>query len=413
MSAPPAVRVRGAGKHYPSLTRRGKLQSLKGALLHGELWRRQRSSSGFMALADIDLEVARGETVAVIGPNGSGKSTLLKLVSGILRPTTGTVEVAGRATALIELGAGFHPEITGRENAIINGMMLGMSRGEVMARLDDIIEFSGIGPFIDQPVKTYSSGMYVRLGFAVAVAPEPEVLVVDEILAVGDEVFAHKCLDRITSLQRNGTAILLVSHDLGLVEAMAQRALYLREGRTVYLGTARAAVSRYRADVASEEAGQGQAKASAKRWGNQAVVLDAVDMLDAAGAPVQAIRSGEPATLRIAYTVHEPQDDFVFGMALHRDDGTHVYGTNTDIEGWRPERLDGRGEMRLEFPSLELAPGRYLIDAAVHTSKGMAFDYACEVCSFVVTSPVVWPGCYAPRHRWRPDGPVMQPPASE
>ena len=136
-------------------------------------------------------------------------------------------------------------------------------------------------------------------------------------------------------------------------------------------------------------------------------------MLDGEGAPIQALRSGEPATLRIAYTAREPQEDFVFGMALHRDDGTHVYGTNTDIEGWRPERLAGRGEMRLEFPSLELAPGRYLVDAAVHTSKGMAFDYACEVCSFIVTAPVVWPGCYAPRHSWRPDGPLMRPPVAE
>jgi hypothetical protein len=253
--------------------------------------------------------------------------------------------------------------------------------------------------------------MYVRHGFAVAVAPEPDVLVVDEILAVGDEAFAHKCLDRIAGLQRNGTAILLVSHDLGLVEAMAQRALYLREGRPVFLGSARAAVSRYRADVASEEAGQGPAKASAKRWGNQAVTLDAVDLVDPEGAPVQMIRSGEPAAIRLTYSAHEPQEDFVFGIAIHRDDGTDVYGTNTEIEGWQPEQLSGRGEMRIEFPSLELAPGRYLVDAAVHTRLGMAFDYACEVCSFMVTAPVVWPGCYAPRHRWRPAGPVMTPPA--
>ncbi len=250
-----------------------------------------------------------------------------------------------------------------------------------------------------------------RLGFAGGGAPGPDVLVVDEILAVGDEAFAHKCLDRIASLQRNGTAIVLVSHDLGLVEAMAQRALYLRDGRPVFLGSARAAVSRYRSDVAAEEAGEGPPKASAKRWGNQAVILDAVDLVDANGEPVQMIRSGEAATLRIAYTAREPLDDFVFGIAVHRDDGTDVYGTNTDIEGWQPKELSGRGEMRIEFPSLELAPGRYLVDAAVHTRLGMAFDYACEVCSFVVTAPVVWPGCYAPRHRWRPDGPVMIPPA--
>src|SRR5208337_2492676 len=158
-----------------------------------ELWRRQREREGFEALQGVDLEVGPGETVGVIGPNGSGKSTLLKLVAGILRPTAGTVEVEGRVTALIELGAGFHPEISGRENALVNGMMLGLSKAEVQRRLPGIIEFSGIGAFIDQPVKTYSSGMYVRLGFAVAVAVGPDVLVVDEILAVGDEAFSHQC----------------------------------------------------------------------------------------------------------------------------------------------------------------------------------------------------------------------------
>jgi lipopolysaccharide transport system ATP-binding protein len=215
MSSSASVLLEGVSKRYPLLTRRGRLHSLKGALLRGELWRLQQEHEGFEALHGVDLEVAPSETVAVIGPNGSGKSTLLKLVAGILRPTAGRVEVAGRVTALIELGAGFHPEISGRDNALVNGMMLGLTRAEVLRRLPGIIEFSGIGDFIDQPVKTYSSGMYVRLGFAVAVAVDPDVLVVDEILAVGDESFAHRCLDRIAQLQRQGTAILLVSHDLG------------------------------------------------------------------------------------------------------------------------------------------------------------------------------------------------------
>jgi len=181
-----AVRLSGLSKRFPLQSRRGRLHSFKGALLGGDLSRAARERDGFLALSNVDLEIAAGETVAVIGPNGSGKSTLLKLVAGILRPTAGTVEVNGRLTALIELGAGFHPEISGRENAVINGMMLGLSRAEVQRRLPEIAAFSGIGDFIDEPVKTYSSGMYVRLGFSVAVAAEPEVLVVDEILAVGD-----------------------------------------------------------------------------------------------------------------------------------------------------------------------------------------------------------------------------------
>ncbi|MFH1177746.1 MAG: ABC transporter ATP-binding protein [Acidobacteriota bacterium] len=410
MSTPVLITVRGVSKRYPLASRSARLHSLKGALLRGELWRKQAEEEGFLALSGVDLEVARGETVAIIGPNGSGKSTLLKLVAGILRPSTGSVDVHGRVTALIELGAGFHPEITGRENAIINGMMLGMSRAEVTRRLPDIIEFAGIGPFIDQPVKTYSSGMYVRLGFAVAVTPEPDVLVVDEILAVGDAAFAHKCLDRIARLQRQGTAIVMVSHDLGLVEALAGRALYLRDGKPVLGGAARAVVARYRSDVASQEAGEGLQARTGKRWGNRAITLEAVELIDEAGAPVQVLRSGEAASIRLAYQVHQPQEDFVFGIAIRREDGADVYGTNTEIDGWRAQRLAQDGEIRIAFPSLELAPGRYLVDAAVHTRQGLAYDYSCEALSFFVTAPVSWPGPYAPRHQWVPAGPVMAPP---
>jgi len=251
----PALVLSQVSKSYPLLSRRGRLHSFKGALLRGDLLRVEQEGAGFLALEGVDLEVARGETVGVIGPNGSGKSTLLKLVAGILKPSAGTVETNGRVTALIELGAGFHPEISGRENAVINGMMLGLSRSEVQRRLPAIADFAGIGAFIDEPVKTYSSGMYVRLGFAVAVATDPEILVVDEILAVGDEAFGHKCLDRINQLQRQGTAILLVSHDLRLVENLAHRVMYLRGGRPVFTGPAEAAVARYRSDVASQEAG--------------------------------------------------------------------------------------------------------------------------------------------------------------
>jgi len=411
MNGAPAIRLTGVSKNYPSLTRRGRLHSLKGALLHGELWRAQQEQQGFLALSGVDVEVPPGETFAVIGPNGSGKSTLLKLVAGILRPTTGTVDVAGRVTALIELGAGFHPEISGRDNAIINGMMLGLSRAEVTNLLPEIVAFSGIEPFIDEPVKTYSSGMYVRLGFSVAVAAEPDVLVVDEILAVGDEAFAHRCLDRIAQLQRRGTAILLVSHDLGLVEQLAQRALYLKGGVPVLTGSAGAAVARYRSDVASDEAGDTKAGGTARRWGNGAVALESVELVDAAGRPLRLLSSGEPAALRIAYSVRIPQEDFVFGVAINREDGAHVFGTNTDLDGWRPERLAGDGHLALEFPRLELAPGRYVVDAAVHAKNGLAYDYACEVLSFTVTAPVGWPGTYAPRHGWRLHGPEMAPPS--
>lgn len=410
MSTVAVVRVSDVSKRYPLLSRRGRLHSLKGALLHGELWRREQEQEGFLALTNVSVEVNRSETMGIIGPNGSGKSTLLKLIAGILKPTLGTVEVDGRATALIELGAGFHPEISGRENALVNGMMLGLTRAEVLARMPGIIEFAGLGPFIDQPVKTYSSGMYVRLGFAVAVAAEPDVLIVDEILAVGDEVFAHRCLERIAFLQRQGTAIVLVTHDLGLVEQLAHRALYLRDGQAVQCGPAGSVVARYRSDVASTEAEAELVAGNQQRWGNGAVTLDAVEILDAGGRPARLLRSGEAATLRLRYTVVEPQEDFVFGVAVNREGGGHVWGTNTDLDGWSPRLLEGAGEICLHFPRLDLAAGRYLVDAAVHTRAGLAFDYACEVLSFTVATAVPWPGCYAPPHIWQPAGPCFEPP---
>lgn len=406
----PAVRVEEVSKRYPLAARRGRLHSFKGALLHGELWRREREREGFQALSGVSLEIQRGETMGIIGPNGSGKSTLLKLIAGILQPTEGRVVVDGRVTALIELGAGFHPEISGRENALVNGMMLGLSRAEIAERLPGIIDFAGLGPFIDQPVKSYSSGMYVRLGFAVAVAADPDVLIVDEILAVGDEVFAHRCLERIARLQRQGTAIVMVSHDLALVEQLAHRALYLREGRAVVCAPAGAAVARYRSDVAATEATAAPPAGGDRRWGNGAVSLDSVELLDGEGRPVRLLRGGEAAILRLRYTAHQPQEDFVFGVALHREGGGHVWGTNTELDGWQPRRLAGAGEIRLRFPRLELAAGRYLVDAAVHTRAGLAFDYACEVLSFNVATAVPWPGCYAPAHDWDPDGPDLLPP---
>ena len=399
-------------KYYPKGTRRGRLHSFKGALLQRQLWQRQEEQGGFLALSHVSLEVGTGETVGVIGPNGSGKSTLLKLVSGILQPSSGEVSVQGRVTALIELGAGFHPEISGRENAVINGMMLGLSRAEIVRRLPEIIEFSGVGDFIDAPVKTYSSGMYVRLGFAVATMTEPDVLVVDEVLAVGDQAFVHKCLDRIAKLQRGGTAIVLVSHDLALVEQLAHRAVYLCEGAVVAEGPAGAVVARYKSDVAAVESGEEVAATGSTRWGNNAVTLDAVELVDAVGRPARLVESGRKAAIRLTYTVHDPQDDFVFGIAIHREDGSLVFGTNTDLDGWRPERLEQSGTMSLEFPDLALAPGRYLVDAAVHAKGGLAYDYAREILAFTVTAPVAWPGTYTPRHRWVPEGPDMEPPAN-
>lgn len=405
MSPQARVVVEGVSKTYSLSSARGKLHSLKGALLHGQVWRKLKEQEGFVALKNVSFTLEPGETLAVIGPNGSGKSTLLKLVAGILHPTSGTVTVRGRLTALIELGAGFHPEISGRDNAIINGMLLGLSRREIEAKLPEILAFAGLEDFAHEPVKTYSSGMFVRLGFAVATAVEPDILVVDEVLAVGDELFAHRALDRVAELQRRGCAVLLVTHDLSLAEKLAHRGLYLNRGEVVFLGPAAAAVARYRSDVASTEAGEAVSQEKGKRWGNREVELTAVELVDREGRTLKMFRSGEPAAIRLTYKVNVPKQDFVFGIAIHREDGTHVFGTNTHLDGLAPQTLEGEGSISIEFPSLQLAPGRYQVDAAVHSVAGLAYDYACEILEFMVTAPVPWPGCYAPEHRWVPSGP--------
>ena len=248
-----AITLAGVSKVYRRYGYQRRLATLKSALLTGSLVRHLRPDESFRALDDVSLTVAAGAACGIIGRNGSGKSTLLKLVAGITRPTSGQVDVDGRVSALIELGAGFHPEISGRENVFINGVMLGMSRREIDRRFDEIVEFAELEDFIDAPVKTYSSGMYMRLGFAVAVHVDPEILLVDEVLAVGDEGFSLKCLDKFAEFKRRGKTILLVTHGLSMVERFCDEAVWLDAGRNRMVGDPRRVVQMYLSDIEQVE----------------------------------------------------------------------------------------------------------------------------------------------------------------
>lgn len=388
---------------------RSRRETLKGAFFNRGPRRRRVVSEEHVALQGIDLEVAPGEAIALIGPNGSGKSTFLKLAGGILKPTSGSIEIDGKVTALIELGAGFHPEITGRENVVINGMLLGLERREIEARMQEIVDFADIGAFLDQPVKIYSSGMYVRLGFAVAVAADPDVLLIDEVLAVGDEAFTHRCLDRLARMRQRGVTMVLVSHDLDLVTSFADRALYLEQGRMVTEGPADAVVARYRSDAVGNtgkelEEPRPRRGEDDRRWGNGDVEILEVDLV-ASGRTTGVIPGGDPCSVRIRYAVRNPVDDFVFGVAWHRIDGTQVCGHNTDLGGLAPRRLADDGEVCCVYDSLQLSPGEYLVDVAVHARSGLAYDYWCDALKVRVTSEVEWPGVWSPPHRWQSDGP--------
>jgi ABC-type polysaccharide/polyol phosphate transport system ATPase subunit len=356
-------------------------------------------------LDSIEVSVDPGEVVALLGPNGSGKSTFLKLAGGILRPTSGRVVTEGRITALIELGAGFHPEITGWENVIINGMLMGLSRREVEQRMDDILEFAGIGDFIDQPVKTYSSGMYVRLGFAVAVAVDPDILLIDEVLAVGDEAFVARCLDRLARMRRRGVTMILVTHDLDLATAFADRGIYLDHGRIVADGPTDQVVARYRGDVAGDRVDEAHPRnrvrvlEEGRRWGNGDVEILSVEIW-ADGRPVRLLPGGAAAEVCVSYEVHRPVDDVVFGIAWHGEDGTLVSGHNTDLDGLDAGRLTGRGQVSCVYEDVPLAAGAYSLDVAIHAKDGMAYDYWCRAADLRVTAPIQWPGVWAPGHRW-------------
>ena len=359
-----AITASGLTKVYRKHAQRNQFKTLKSALLTGSVLSDLAPDETFTALDDVSFEVPRGSTFGVIGENGSGKSTLLKLVSGITKPTRGSLQVEGRVSALIELGAGFHPEISGRENVVINGIMLGLTRKEVDRRFDEIVEFAELADFIDAPVKTYSSGMYMRLGFAVAIHVDPEVLLIDEVLAVGDEAFTRKCLDKIAEFRRRGKTILFVTHTLGLVEKMCDDALWLRHGKAVRRGDPKRIVDAYLTYVAGGEderlaAGQARALAASSgegrrrgRGGGPAAgrlprgALGQPRGRDPRRALPRRARAGRATSscparrVSVALDVHarEPVDDFVFGIGLFSADGTSVYGTNTDIEGFVPRQ---------------------------------------------------------------------------
>jgi lipopolysaccharide transport system ATP-binding protein len=369
------------------------------------------SGEELWALRDVTLALGRGRMVGIIGSNGSGKSTLLKLLGGILKPTAGQVTVQGRVSALIELGAGFHPEFSGRENIYINGVLLGLSRAEIRARFDEIVGFAGLETFIDSPVKTYSSGMYMRLGFAIAVTVDPDILLIDEVLAVGDEAFQHRCIGKIQEFKARGKTIVLVSHDLASIERLCDEAVWLDGGRLRAHGETREVVGRYLEHVAREEAralGVEHAEAEAvartdsrARWGSREVELTRVHLSDRNGSERYLFETGEPCTVHLAFRAHRPVEDPVFGVGVFRKDGVCCYGTNTALDGLAFGKVDGDGAVTMAIERLELVEGEYFLDAAVHARDGHPYDYHSRLYAFAVRSRVRDTGVARLAHHWR------------
>jgi ABC-type polysaccharide/polyol phosphate transport system ATPase subunit len=427
-----AIRADDLSKLYRRMAPGFRLRTLKSALLDRNLTDGLSPEDTIPALEGVSFAVESGKAFGIIGSNGSGKSTLLKILTGMLKPTSGTVEVSGRVAALIELGAGFHPEISGRENVFINGAVLGLSKREIESRYDDIIEFSGLQDFIEEPVKNYSSGMYVRLGFAVAIHTDPDVLLIDEVLAVGDEAFQHRCLRRIEEFLARGKTLVLVSHSLELVEQFADEVLWIEGGRKRLQGSPRRVADAYRHAVAETE---GQAHLEAKeererglaeemqateppeeaaqegeapeeeilRWGTREAEIISVRVLDGKGDEKYNLTSGEPAIFEIRAEAGQELDDFAFGIGIFTPRGVECWGVNTHIGGYVPERLAGETTVRLVCPSLRLAPGEYLLDVAVHARDGYPYDYHRRYLSFTMTSREAGVGIYFPEFEWKFD----------
>jgi len=407
--SPPAVSIRGVSKRY-RLYRGRRVFTVKDFFLRGGA-RGLLAGAELWALRDVSLDLPRGRMIGIVGSNGSGKSTLLKLIGGILKPTTGTVRVAGRVSALIELGAGFHPEFTGRENLYVNGILLGLSRAEIRERFDDIVAFAGLDAFIDNPVKTYSSGMYMRLGFAIAVTVDPDILLIDEVLAVGDEAFQHKCVGKIQEFQARGKTIVLVTHDLGSVERLCDEAVWLGGGRLMAQGGTREVIDRYLDQVAREEtqalsaehrkAEAAAAGGTAQRWGSRDVEITRVRLVDESGHERYLYETGEPCSIRLAFSVNRPVEDPVFGIGVFRKDGICCYGTNTAIDGLLLGKPSGEGEVVVDIHRLDLIEGEYLLDVAAHSRDGQAYDYHSRLYAFAVRSRVKETGIARLAHAWR------------
>ena len=367
------------------LSKRFKLHSERRTGLKERIVRgRAPRAREFWALRDASFAVERGTTFGLLGHNGSGKSTTLKVLAGIYRPTSGTVTVSGRVSALLELGAGFHGELTGRENIRLNGAILGMSRRQIDGAMDRIIDFSGLADFIDSPVKVYSSGMYVRLGFAIAVSLDPEILIVDEIIAVGDEEFQRKCFDHLFDLRSRGATIILVSHVLGLVGDLCDKAAWLDHGRIRELGPARDVVDRYLRDVnARENAREAQAHAAAddgaghvppNRLGSGEVRITSLEYLDSSGDPAGVLLAGQACTFRMHFVAREPVARAVFGLGFLHESGVNVAGPNSGRVGpWSLETGEGYVDFAVE--ELLLQPAGYRISTAI-VDRGHSFDYA-------------------------------------
>ena len=351
-----AITIDGVGKRFRIYHERN--QSVKAAVM-----RRGRAEyEDFWALRNVSLEIPTGSTYGLVGTNGSGKSTLLKCIAKILRPDEGNVTTVGKVAALLELGSGFHPELSGRENVFLNGSILGLSKKALAAKFDDIVGFAGLERFIDTPVKNYSSGMYVRLGFSVAINVDPDVLLVDEVLAVGDASFQRRCLEKFADFRRAGKTVVIVSHDAGSMKNMCDEVAWLDQGVLLQTGQPVEILEEYE-DEGHED--RVETTDGSTRWGSGEAVIEKMELIGADGTVRSRFRSNEQVTIRMHYRFDEPIDKPVFGYAIESLDGVYLWAHHSRHGEYVPDRLEGRGTVDLVLPRLALQPGTFDLTSSI------------------------------------------------
>lgn len=418
-----AIEIKNVYKHFKIY--KDKPLSMKEKIL------RLRSSDYevFNAVNGVNIEVKKGETVGLIGHNGCGKSTLLKLISQILYPDKGEIVVNGRISSLIELGAGFHPDFTGRENIYMNGSIYGLSNKDIDKKIDEIIRFSELEHFIENPVRTYSSGMYMRLAFSVAINVNPEILLIDEILSVGDTNFQKKCYEKIEGFQRSGATVLIVAHDLGTLEKLCDKIIWMDKGKVVNQGEPDYVINLYKqymneqyvenkvkeneqllvnleeSDYTSneevkEEKGEINKKINDLHWGSGEIKITNVNIMDDRNRKVSTILAGKATKLEIDYKVLNSQEEVIFGIGIYSEDYKPVYGTNTELDKIKLKNLEFEGKIVFEIPKLQLLTGKYILSVAIEDKNHRALDFYKNYMEFDIVSQDPAVGIHSIEHKW-------------
>ena len=370
------------------------------------LFRNRRRYEERRVLDGISFSVKKGEAIGLIGQNGCGKSTTLKLLTKIMYPDSGTIEMEGRVSSLIELGAGFHPDMSARQNIYTNASIFGLSRKEIDSRIEAIIEFSELQEYIDNPVRTYSSGMYMRLAFSVAINVDADILLIDEILAVGDASFQAKCFNKLREIKAAGTTIVIVSHSMGQIEQICDRSIWIHKGKIKTNGSPRAVHPEY-LDYMGQKQNNGvssgaEPKSDQKtRWGNGNARITDIQVQDNSGTVKKVFKTGEAVQLIINYEVNKKVEDAVFGIGIFRTDGLQCYGTNTKLENFEEYNLEKSGTAVLELQEVELLPGEYNIDLAIECESGVPVDYYTKAARLAIYSEVTDVGVARLKHQWK------------